>query len=309
MDDALISIHALLAESDAWHGDLHRHRRYFYPRSPCGERRKNFAPTLRHAYNFYPRSPCGERPPTRCSTRITANFYPRSPCGERRGKSALWQPVAIYFYPRSPCGERLDADGNPLPPPISIHALLAESDLNQSRTSGLKFLFLSTLSLRRATTTASRSAWMRRHFYPRSPCGERLLHAAQYDPQTDFYPRSPCGERPTSTTTRATPGDFYPRSPCGERRYVWLHLLKDFCISIHALLAESDQFLDYCDDEHTISIHALLAESDGGDLHYLIPSNDFYPRSPCGERLFASLTVPNLLSYFYPRSPCGERLK
>ena len=34
-----ISIHALLAESDARHGDLHRHRRHFYPRSPCGERR------------------------------------------------------------------------------------------------------------------------------------------------------------------------------------------------------------------------------------------------------------------------------
>ena len=55
-----------------------------------------------------------------------------------------------------------------------------------------------------------------------------------------------------------------------------------------------------------ISIHALLAESDGGDLHYLIPSKDFYPRSPCGER---PATICNIYaaSYFYPRSPCGER--
>ncbi len=56
--------------------------------------------------------------------------------------------------------------------------------------------------------------------------------------------------------------NFYPRSPCGERRYVWLHLLKDFCISIHALLAESDRWL-------WVRISLF---------------DNFYPRSPCGER-------------------------
>ena len=51
--------------------------------------------------------------------------------------------------------------------------------------------------------------------------------------------------RATSNSLRAaaTLSDFYPRSPCGERlpsrAYVWLHLL----ISIHALLAESDNIL------------------------------------------------------------------
>ena len=33
---------------------------------------------------------------------------------------------------------------------------------------------------------------------------------------------------------------------------------------------------------------------------------DFYPRSPCGERL-ASLLAAGGSRYFYPRSPCGER--
>ena len=57
-------------------------------------------------------------------------------------------------------------------------------------------------------------------------------------------------------------------------------------ISIHALLAESDESAV---DEvliNEISIHALLAESDrrhrgndGRPIH-------FYPRSPCGERPF-----------------------
>ena len=35
------------------------------------------------------------------------------------------------------------------------------------------------------------------YFYPRSPCGERLLDVQPKDENTlDFYPRSPCGERP-----------------------------------------------------------------------------------------------------------------
>ena len=57
------------------------------------------------------------------------NFYPRSPCGERRG----WT---------------LNING---PMKISIHALLAESDVNKVPNQGKIDKFLSTLSLRRAT--------------------------------------------------------------------------------------------------------------------------------------------------------------
>ena len=55
-----ISIHALLAESDMWLFNPSTPTSHFYPRSPCGERRKSkfSAPRIR---NFYPRSPCGER--------------------------------------------------------------------------------------------------------------------------------------------------------------------------------------------------------------------------------------------------------
>ena len=57
-------------------------------------------------------------------------------------------------------------------------------------------------------------------------------------------------------------------------------------ISIHALLAESDiERYIYEGHNHTISIHALLAESDCGPLMPLRMRSDFYPRSPCGERL------------------------
>ena len=78
-----------------------------------------------------------------------------------------------------------------------------------------------------------------------------------------------------------------------------------------------------------ISIHALLAESDACHNGQLPGIYHFYPRSPCGERLWVLRKVPILgiflstLSlrratsvargryyqrhYFYPRSPCGER--
>ena len=38
-------------------------------------------------------------------------------------------------------------------------------------------------------------------------------------------------------------------------------------------------------DVSSISIHALLAESDYQDKLSLPPAKNFYPRSPCGERL------------------------
>ena len=82
-----------------------------------------------HAY-FYPRSPCGER---RISTEAMTHdihFYPRSPCGERRADIVCLLADAD-FYPRSPCGERrLPSTTTIIPLEISIHALLAESDLH-----------------------------------------------------------------------------------------------------------------------------------------------------------------------------------
>ena len=58
----------------------------------------------------------------------------------------------MLFYPRSPCGERLVADNRLVAEyAFSIHALLAESDRNKHKGQALNDIFLSTLSLRRAT--------------------------------------------------------------------------------------------------------------------------------------------------------------
>ena len=82
--------------------------------------------------------------------------------------------------------------------PISIHALLAESDGPMKK--GQVYYI---------------------NFYPRSPCGERRVEEVSGDTWTrDFYPRSPCGERPEVGGSNQTIINFYPRSPCGER--LWL---------------------------------------------------------------------------------------
>ncbi len=83
--------------------------------------------------------------------------------------------ISTNFYPRSPCGERpqqlIDTSKDIIK--ISIHALLAESDLIRHMAHLTELLFLSTLSLRRATNSLLTSVVSSTDFYPRSPCGER----------------------------------------------------------------------------------------------------------------------------------------
>ena len=71
------------------------------------------------------------------------------------------------------------------------------------------------------------------------------------------------------------------------RRATSTRQVKQTCrvISIHALLAESDERANrLADAPPEISIHALLAESDRPTLFDTAPHISFYPRSPCGER-------------------------
>ena len=102
--------------------------------------------------------------------------------------------------------------------------------------------------------------------------------------------------------------NFYPRSPCGERRGGILKTISKRLISIHALLAESDPFTEHDVNSALISIHALLAESDFAgrlpsrrgiaiSIHALLAESDL-----------SGLVGAPLAQDFYPRSPCGERL-
>ena len=123
-----ISIHALLAESDCqWRRSIKLFRQFLSTLS------------LRRATDQNWASSSG---PLFLST-----------LSLRRATSACWRGCSLRynFYPRSPCGERLHEAlhrGRLLP--ISIHALLAESDPGPKSTTPDKY-----------------------YFYPRSPCGER----------------------------------------------------------------------------------------------------------------------------------------
>ena len=169
--------------------------------------------------------------------------------------------------------------------------------------------FLSTLSLRRATVTGSESQKLILHFYPRSPCGERLDTAIRVFRKTRISIHALLAESDIrSPQACARKRDFYPRSPCGERLPARQCYTDTTSISIHALLAESDhgrhrffcgalQFLSTLSLRRAtrryifrfsaadISIHALLAESDAMEHTRILKCADFYPRSPCGERL------------------------
>ncbi len=126
------------------------------------------------AKNFYPRSPCGERPFYAQYRHLAKQFL--STLSLRRATCLNISKLvpAFYFYPRSPCGERLLLLRKiTITVDISIHALLAESDGKSNKLTGRKLVFLSTLSLRRATISARRVASESIDFYPRSPCGER----------------------------------------------------------------------------------------------------------------------------------------
>ena len=125
------------------------------------------------------------------------NFYPRSPCGERRARRASRQ---------QPAG-------------ISIHALLAESDVMSTVKLAGPVLFLSTLSLRRATILGRVVVALRMSFlstlslrratlfeYIQAGTGILFLSTLSLRRATikpiigkidarNFYPRSPCGER------------------------------------------------------------------------------------------------------------------
>ena len=103
---------------------------------------------------------------------------------------------------------------------ISIHALLAESDGGPIVQFNVSTNYISIHALL-AESDGPGSARLasRFNFYPRSPCGERQS-AARLTPTAsrNFYPRSPCGERQANAVDQILPGH----------------------ISIHALLAESD---------------------------------------------------------------------
>ena len=215
---------------------------------------------------------------------------------------------------------------------ISIHALLAESDSWYLVGVCLLFVFLSTLSLRRATWGGSRGG----------KTAALFLSTLSLRRATSF-----------TGVSWSQPSNFYPRSPCGERLHIGRGCVMIHRISIHALLAESDPpaaasipfcatflstlslrratfFVKVLGRGLLISIHALLAESDNNSDASVFNVNLFLStlslrratvrrasrQQPAGISIHALLAESDNVAHvirghgrdFYPRSPCGERL-
>ena len=148
-------------------------------------------------------------------------------------------------------------------------------------------IFLSTLSLRRATAFPLNNVTHGRHFYPRSPYGERRLELFLYYQGNKISIHALLTESDHRFRRWPVPRNrnFYPRSPYGER-------LMDTLI-----LADTMLFLS------TLSLRrATCVEEVSGDTW----ACDFYPRSPYGERREKPRQTRTDTN-FYPRSPYGER--
>ena len=196
-------------------------RRNFYPRSPCGERRRKqqvhelwlgFLSTL----SLRRATICG-RSATTCA-RFLSTLSLRRATG-----AALWRADRLAdFYPRSPCGERhlrvLDGSKSSI---ISIHALLAESDSFAPKPKTKATISIHAL-LAESDVSMRIDMGNNIDFYPRSPCGERRRGCwAMLSP----WPISIHALLAESDKLTARQSgrllDFYPRSPCGERRLGW----------------------------------------------------------------------------------------
>ena len=310
-----ISIHALLAESD---GLLRHSTPSLTPfLSTLSLRRATSTPQTRNSETkyFYPRSPCGERQWLCYSATTSAKFL--STLSLRRATLYV-RPLCeseVYFYPRSPCGERqcirqitvstivflstlslrraTTMSPHKSSPVIFLSTLSLRRATGNSEGNSNEELFLSTLSLRRATTIPVVYPCGHIHFYPRSPCGERRNYNMVADDFSVFL--STLSLRRATCLARLEPPVRYKfLSTLSLRRAtlrsVMFMALKRIFLSTLSLRRATRVCVSNA-IKADISIHALLAESDRGLLHHKRQARYFYPRSPCGERLFVAAHV------------------
>ena len=242
--------------------------KHFYPRSPCGERRqKDINRRPNHVISIhallaesdgpqaiYPSS----TPPISIhallaesdnSSVTTADKEARISIHALLAESDSWPrgmiPLSLYFYPRSPCGER---------------QLAARDD-------SIKFVFLSTLSLRRATLDRTPPLASRAFLSTLSLRRATSTHQQNPSKLANFYPRSPCGER--QATENAGPASCAFLSTLSLRRATI-----EYFSALNNIL-----FLS------TLS----LRRATGLIIIRVCYYTFFYPRSPCGERHLTDL--------------------
>ena len=241
---SIISIHALLAESDWSRRVPGGRRRHFYPRSPCGERLFEY---IQAGTGILFLSTLSLRRATfcaKCRCWVLSNISIHALLAESDIHAQNLCICVIHFYPRSPCGERLHTWQKVNPnPKIFLSTLSLRRATVEFKLYFINQEFLSTLSLRRATQRNKFRQSRNSHFYPRSPCGERPAEHHANSQQEKFLS--------TLSLRRAT-----------GQKFSWMAMAAQF-LSTLSLRRATD-----CKRKViaaiNISIHALLAESDAG---------------------------------------------
>ena len=192
-----------------------------------------------------------------------------------------WRPwPCCYFYPRSPRGERPAVrSGGQQAEPISIHAPREGSDV--------------------VSKVLSPSST---YFYPRSPRGERPELERMAANLQHFYPRSPRGERRCWDTATTSGSIFLSTLPARGATHVHRDLRFVRGISIHAPREGSDDNLTLRPISREISIHAPREGSDRQHRLCLAWLDNFYPRSPRGERQ-GYCVAPSVIAVFLSTLP------
>ena len=212
--------------------------------------------------NFYPRSPCGERLGTLRTVSVRKIFLSTLSLRRATGSdSGIRFSTAISIHALLAESDRKGPRRCVLSG-ISIHALLAESDVEKVPADVYYQAFLSTLSLRRATPQRSADC----------NCQNISIHALlaesdrqkrpKHQTQTYFYPRSPCGERPGLIFFLADVSLFLST----------LSLRRATLNAVQIVIVEI--FLS------TLSLRRATRRP----IFFWRAKQNFYPRSPCGER-------------------------
>ena len=218
--DALISIHALLAESDSIKPIFGKIDTNFYPRSPCGERPGIGLVFLWWGVRFL--STLSLRRATRQHSKSNSRRIRfLSTLSLRRATTSKHLKVVqidISIHALLAESDPTANTGSTTSDAISIHALLAESDVEKVPADVYYQAFLSTLSLRRATIGLVFLWW-----------GVRFLSTLSL-------------RRATNDAINGCNPDFISIHALlaeSDRKINTSGTIK--MISIHALLAESDQ--------------------------------------------------------------------
>ena len=154
--------------------------------------------------------------------------------------------------------------------------------------------------------------WLRvlEYFYPRSPCGERHLRVLDGSKSSIISIHALLAESDPGKVRVVEPGlAFLSTLSLRRATYLVRGQRPNWGISIHALLAESDPrtYLQ-CPKGYRFLSTLSLRRATWLELFLYYQDNNFYPRSPCGERRESRQPCARPTKDFYPRSPCGERL-